>query len=313
MEGWLQPLPTAALQQPPQYVMPHAGSLDQQYEPAEVQELSFRALRVLLGAEQLVPHSALRLAVLGSRADNHSSRRCAWARPAAPQFKLPAWPARPPPPVAQRDAAGRLPPTHPPLASPRLSSCSKCLLELAVASLVEQGLVVRQGYGPLAVLSVGARSQAAGRSLLPLLGCPSCLPQLPAAPHSQTSPPRACAHPQVPDAALAKAEALAYSEFPDEGQLPLYGSAAAAAAGLAPHHRRPGSCLNRLARRLSSPRQFGGHRPMAGVEKASARRGKRAGGGGDDISAQLQKKMRVGEGGGGGAPYSPGGLAAMSP
>jgi hypothetical protein len=38
-------------------------------------------------------------------------------------------------------------------------SRSKCLLELAVASLCDQGLVLRQGYGPLAALSV---SESAG-------------------------------------------------------------------------------------------------------------------------------------------------------
>ena len=74
--------------------------------------------------------------------------------------------------------------------------------------------------------------------------------------------------PQVPDAALSKAEALAYSEFPDEGQLPLYSSSLAAAqhrsgGGIMAAGHRPGSCL-RNARRLSSPRQFG-HRPMAGA------------------------------------------------
>lgn len=149
---------------------------------------------------------------------------------------------------------------------------------------------------------------------------------------------------------MPKAEALAYSEFPDEGQLPLYSSSAG--GGSAPPggglHRHPGSCLNRLARRLSSPRQFGGHRPMAGegaaaaagagdallavghaspvssassaalsshcaagIEKAGGRRGKR-GMGAEDLSSQLQKRMRMQDGGGGG-PYSPGGLAAMSP
>lgn len=156
-------------------------------------------------------------------------------------------------------------------------SRSKCLLELAVASLCDQGLVLRQGYGPLAALS-------------------------------------------VPDAALSKAEALAYSEFPDEGQLPLYSSSLAAAqhrggGGLvAAAHHRPGSCL-RIARRLSSPRQFG-HRPMAGIEKASARRlgGKRSSGSSEDIMQQMQKKMRMQDGGGGGGgPFGGGGLQAMSP
>lgn len=87
--------------------------------------------------------------------------------------------------------------------------------------------------------------------------------------HSDACTRPAPCPPQVPDAALSKAEALAYSEFPDEGQLPLYSSSLAAAqhrggGGLvAAAHHRPGSCL-RIARRLSSPRQFG-HRPMAGA------------------------------------------------
>lgn len=156
------------------------------------------------------------------------------------------------------------------------SSRSKCLLELAVASLIEQGLVVRQGYGPFAALS-------------------------------------------VPDAALPKAEALAYSDFPDEGQLPLYGGAAAAAglAGGGAQHMHPHQCpparLNRL-RRHSSPRQFGSR--MAGVEKAgSVRRGKRSIA--EDMGGlQLQKKVRLPNGMGsdsGAAPLSPGGMVAMSP
>lgn len=155
------------------------------------------------------------------------------------------------------------------------ASRSKCLLELAVAGLVEQGLVVRQGYGPFANLS-------------------------------------------VPDVALPKAEALAYSEFPDEGHLANLHSGRG--GGGAPHHRllasahRPASCLTRL-RRHSSPRQFSGR--MSGIEKAAGRRSKRSVG--DDLSSQMAKKMRMGENGGGGgnaalssSPFS-GGCMAMSP
>ncbi|KAL4440006.1 hypothetical protein ABPG75_003007 [Micractinium tetrahymenae] len=125
----------------------------------------------------------------------------------------------------------------------------------------------------------------------------------------------------VPDAAVLRAEALAYREFPDEGQLPLYSGSAAAAAlagGGGAHHTCPPTRLGRL-RRHSSPRQFG---RMAGIEKASGgRRGKRSIA--EEMGQlQLQKRARLqdggfggGAGGGlpgcGGSPFS--GLAAMSP
>ncbi|KAI3431688.1 hypothetical protein D9Q98_004734 [Chlorella vulgaris] len=125
------------------------------------------------------------------------------------------------------------------------ASRSKSLLELALARLVQQGLIMRQGYGPLATLS-------------------------------------------VPDAALSQAEALAYSEFPDEAQLGLLHSSSSGSGFTA---QRPTSCLARL-RRLSSPRQFGGR--MSGIEKASGRRSKR-GMADAELSTCLAKKMRVQE------------------
>lgn len=150
--------------------------------------------------------------------------------------------------------------------------------------------MLRQGYGPMAALSVSqclhpqVWEQAGGEAVLRSLGTPhqpftsrTLATDRPAArlraPHCRalnlTYPAPAPTSAQVPDAALPKAEALAYSEFPDEGQLPLYSSSLAAAqhcgggGGLVAAAHRPGSCL-RLARRLSSPRQFG-HRPMAGA------------------------------------------------
>lgn len=159
------------------------------------------------------------------------------------------------------------------------ASRSKRLLELALAALADQGLVVWQGYGAFAALS-------------------------------------------IPDAAVPRAEALAYREFPDEGQLPLYGgfpAAAALAAGGGAHHACPPTRLARL-RRHSSPRQFP---RMPGIEKASGgRRGKRSIA--DEMGQlQLQKRARLqdaclGGDGGGGLPNGAGcapfqGLAAMSP
>lgn len=67
-----------------------------------------------------------------------------------------------------------------------------------------------------------------------------------------------CCPRQIPDSAVPRAEALAFSEFPDEGQLPLYGGSPAAAALTAAggaHHTCPPARLSRL-RRHSSPRQF---------------------------------------------------------
>lgn len=366
-----------------------------QVDPQELSELAARALRVLLGAEHWLPLSCLRLAVLGS---THDSRRCAGS-----VLGLRQSPRRSnTQPLTAPPSPGRLsarPPSHPLppfLPAPR----SKCLLELAVATLCDQGLVLRQGYGPLAALSV---SPAAALCCAPLQlparhTCSLDLParQPPLHPPGQPGTPHAgncsscpfqrvhapCPTPrQVPDAALSKAEALAYSEFPDEGQLPLYSSSLAAAqhrggGGLvAAAHHRPGSCL-RIARRLSSPRQFS-HRPMAGacgrhlghsggaylgqggwlhaagagwrgvkgqcccmlyphhlllmpsqlhptptltrfaagIEKASVRRlgGKRSSGNNEDIVQQMQKKMRMQDGGSGAGPFGGGGLQAMSP
>lgn len=119
-----------------------------QVDPQELSELAARALRVLLGADHWLPLSCLRLAVLGS---THDSRRCEGTPPPSrrsPGVQTPCRPQRhrrPPPPL-RPPAVTPLPPSP----APR----SKCLLELAVASLCEQGLVVRQGYGPLAALSV---------------------------------------------------------------------------------------------------------------------------------------------------------------
>ena len=51
----------------------------------DVRDTASRALRVLLGAGCALPHSALRLAVLGSGAHAHSnSRRCARVRQMLP-------------------------------------------------------------------------------------------------------------------------------------------------------------------------------------------------------------------------------------
>lgn len=93
---------------------------------------------------------------------------------------------------------------------------------------------------------------------------PTCLPACPE---------------QVPDVALPKAEALAYSEFPDEGHLANLHSGRG--GGGAPHHRllasahRPASCLTRL-RRHSSPRQFSG---------------RMSGGGGGRLPASVQQEV----------------------
>lgn len=263
----------------------------------DVGDTASRALRVLLGAGCVLPHSALRLAVLGSGTHAHSgSRRSAWGREV--HLAVQTRPRRrrrlPTPNLLPADVHACLPPTH--------AGCSKCLLELALAGLTEQGLVVRQGYGPLASLAVSSRCRPSfGHSVVGIwarrcrLDPPGCAPastQLGAArpgirPQHTVATNAPCTHPrqhrntrsthvppacrlQVPDAAMPRAEALAYSEFPDEGQLPRYASHhAALLGGGAAAGGRPGSAchahhgLNRL-RRHSSPRQFG-HRPMAGA------------------------------------------------
>lgn len=113
-------------------------------------------------------------------------------------------------------------------------------------------------------------------ALRPLLHCPAAAaPGLPAfAPvllrRKHQHPPDLCLPLmlQVPDAALLRAEALAYSEFPDEGQLPLYHSGATGPSGRPLPAGRPSSgCRTRL-RRHSSPRQYGGLMP--GAEKGAA-------------------------------------------
>ena len=144
MEGWsgLQPAwagPTVPMQQAPL----SDALAQQQVDQAELQEQASRALRVLLGSDSVLPYSCLRLAVLGSRGEGHDSRRCATPPAARRRFKPGR--RRRCGLTACRVASHRAPPP-----APR----SKCLLELVVASLVEQGLVVRQGYGPLASLSV---------------------------------------------------------------------------------------------------------------------------------------------------------------
>lgn len=58
----------------------HAAQVDalqlHDVAPGDVSELASKALRVLLATECSLPHSGLRLAVLGSRADHGGSRRC---------------------------------------------------------------------------------------------------------------------------------------------------------------------------------------------------------------------------------------------
>lgn len=113
-EGWPTPFHggMAAFGAPQLPAPPLTGS----YDAGELQEVACRALRVLLGSAQLLAHSSLRLAVLGSRAEHHSSRRCAPAstRRGAVQ-KLPS---QPPP-------AAALPPTaaHAPPSSAAASAC----------------------------------------------------------------------------------------------------------------------------------------------------------------------------------------------
>lgn len=209
-----------------------------------------------------------------------SSRRCApCSMPGAGDSTAASCCSKP----RRRSLPGLAPPAPHLLVDPFLLR-SKCLLQLAVSKLMEQGLVVRQGYGAWAALTVrglrgskpdsgtrlqpctaalAARSSTTGLCSSPqLLHPPPALhaasvrrPRRPPPPHfPPLLSPSAC---QVPDAALPRAEALAFSEFPDEGQLPLYAAGAGAA------HRR-GPCL----RRHSSPRQFGTR--MSGASSGAA-------------------------------------------
>lgn len=79
-----------------------AGAVALDPTDLDVNDTASRALRVLLGAGCALPHSALRLAVLGSGAHAHSgSRRWAWGGGCTLSFKLAAVAASslPPPPL----------------------------------------------------------------------------------------------------------------------------------------------------------------------------------------------------------------------